>query len=233
MKGILFSKLLILALIGLIFTSCATNAKIVGNFAPNQNVIDKSLYDEVVISGFDYSKTRITSKPTGSYSDNLGYVTNYYEVLKEYSNGDISMHLANMLKANGINAKAIINAKPDKLGSRQLLLTGNVQLYNWGSFRGWEIAPFFVGLGNILPAPWGFRVGAQINYSAEVVNSDGEVLYQVPEKSGRASYNHLWVWGAMTFSKRDFERASDILGPKAFNEILGVFGSPVNSSTEK
>jgi hypothetical protein len=229
MKGIVLSKLLNLALIGIIFTSCATKAKIVGNFTPNHKVIDKSLYDEVIVSGFNYSSMRQTSRPAGSYQAN-GYVTNYYEVVKEYSNGDISMQIADMLKSNGVNARALKKAGPENLGSRQILLTGNVQLYNWGSFKGWEVVPFFVGLGNILPAPWGFRVGAQINYSTEVINSSGEILYQVPQKSGRASYNHLWIWGAMTFSKRDFEKSSDILGTKAFNEILSVFGTPEHTS---
>jgi hypothetical protein len=36
--------------------------------------------------------------------------------------------------------------------------------------------------------------------------------------------------GAMTFSKRDFEKSSDILGTKAFNEILSVFGTPEHTS---
>jgi len=215
-------RISILFLSSILISSCATKAKVVGNFIENPPLIESGTYDEIIVSGFDYSSMRQTSQYAGSSEAN-GYVTNYYEVVKEYSDGDISLQLAQMLKNNGIAAKALKDVNSKDLKPGQVLLTGNLQLYNWGSFKGWEIIPFFVGLGNILPAPWGFRVGAFVNYSAEVVNADGEILYQVPQKSAYASYKHWWVWGAMAMSKKDFEKASDLLGPKAFNEILSVF----------
>jgi hypothetical protein len=146
--------------------------------------------------------------------------------LREYTGGEISKEVSNMLNRNGVKAKAMRNVKVEDLGEGQVLLTGELVLFNYGSFRGWEIVPFFIGIGNILPAPWGFRVGALARYKSEVVNSEGEILYLVPEKTAIASYKHWWVWGAMVFSKRDFEKASDLLAPKALDEMLKVFEDP-------
>lgn len=210
-------------IICLVCSSCATNAKIVGNFNPSPTTIDEDQYDEVIVTGFNYSSMRQTSRYTGSSSAN-GYVTNYYEVLKEYSGGEISKQIADMLKRNGVNARALKDYNVDKLEPGQILLTGNVELYNYGSFQAWQVIPFFLLIGNVLPAPWGFSVGAIVNYDSEIINSEGEILYQVPRKSATASYKHWWVWGAMASSKKNYEKASDILGPEAFDEILSVFG---------
>mgnify|MGYP005840777889 CR=1 FL=1 len=207
------------------FAGCASKAKIVSNFNPNPDVINQNLYDEVIVTNFNYSTMRQTSRVTGSSSSG-GYVTNYYEVLKEYTGGEISKEISNMLNRNGIKAKAMKNVKVEDLGDGQALLTGELVLFNYGSFRGWEIIPFFIGVGNILPAPWGFKVGAFARYKSEIVNSDGEILYMVPEKTATATYKHWWIWGAVVFSKRDFEKACDLLAPIALDEMLKVFEDP-------
>jgi hypothetical protein len=211
-----------ISIVGSLVGCVSFGPKLVESFGQPYRISTEA-YQEIIVSNFAYTTYRETSALTSS-SYGSGVVYNTYEVLQEYGGGDVSSLIAKVLVDNGLPARAVKDAAVSDLKEGQVLLTGTVKVFNYGSFQMWQIFPFFIGIGNILPAPWGFKVGAQVDYRAELIAADGTVLNQIPGKSARAFYNHYWVWGAIARARADFNNAADIIGPQALGEILSMFG---------